>query len=67
MTNGGFEPGSLSGWSASGPATAVTTSTAQSGSYAALLGSTSPTNGASSIAQSFTAPSPSRCRRRWTI
>ncbi|MEV7027627.1 hypothetical protein AB0O00_36550, partial [Kitasatospora sp. NPDC093558] len=57
ITNGGFEAGSLSGWTATGPATGVTTAGAHSGSYAALLGSTSPTNGDSSIAQTFTAPS----------
>jgi hypothetical protein len=34
----------------------VTTSNPHSGAFAALLGSSSPTNGASSIAQSFTAP-----------
>ncbi|HEX4786937.1 MAG TPA: hypothetical protein VH372_00640, partial [Actinospica sp.] len=56
ITNGGFEAGSLSGWTGSGPATGVTTSNPHSGTYAALLGSSSPTNGSSSIAQSFTAP-----------
>lgn len=57
ITNGGFEAGNLSGWTATGPATGVTTSNPHSGTYAALLGSSAPTNGSSSIAQSFTAPS----------
>ncbi len=55
VANGGFETGSLSSWTAAGPAHSVTTSGPHSGTYAALLGSTSPTNGSSTVAQTFTA------------
>ncbi len=64
IVNGGFETGSLSGWTPSGAATSVTT-TSHSGTYAAMLGSTSPTNGDSSISQTFTAPSGSTRLTFW--
>ena len=54
IVNGGFETGSLSGWTATG-STAIST-TAHTGTYAAQVGSASPFNGDSKIAQTFTAP-----------
>ncbi|WP_256725554.1 exo-alpha-sialidase [Streptomyces sp. IMTB 2501] len=55
VANGGFESGSLTGWTTTGT-TAVVNSGAHSGTYAARVGGTSPTNGDSSVSQSFTAP-----------
>ena len=54
ISNGGFETGSFSGWTTSGSSSIVTA--AHSGTYAAQLGTSSPTNGDSSAAQTFTAP-----------
>ncbi|KAA2265372.1 hypothetical protein F0L68_04715 [Solihabitans fulvus] len=54
ITNGDFETGNLTGWTSTGT-TAVVNSGAHGGTYAARVGSTSP-GGASSIAQTFTAP-----------
>ncbi|WP_063832443.1 MULTISPECIES: Ig domain-containing protein [Streptomyces] len=54
VTNGDFETGNLTGWTAAG-STAATTGAAHTGSYGAMVGATNPT-GDSSIAQTFTAP-----------
>jgi len=55
ILNGNFETGSLANWTPTGT-TGVVSSGAHGGTFAAKLGSTAPTNGNSSIAQTFTAP-----------
>ena len=57
IANGGFESGSFTGWTTGGAASSVVNSGAHGGTYAAQLGSTSPTNGDSTAAQTFTATS----------
>jgi hypothetical protein len=63
LTNGGFESGTFSGWTTAGTASIV--GTAHTGSFAAQLGGTSPTNGDSSATQTFTAPTGSTTVSFW--
>jgi hypothetical protein len=63
IVNGGFETGTLSSWTSVGSTSAVTGG--HSGTYAARVGSTSPTNGDSSIIQTFTAASGSTTVSFW--
>ena len=55
IANGGFETGDFTGWTTSGT-TAIVTSAVQSGLDSGMAGSTAPTNGDSTISQTFTVP-----------
>ncbi|OLE20747.1 MAG: hypothetical protein AUG49_23990 [Catenulispora sp. 13_1_20CM_3_70_7] len=57
VVNGSFETGTFSGWTTSGAAASIVNTGAHTGTYAARLGSTSPTNGDSTATQNFTAAS----------
>ncbi|MDP9119868.1 MAG: hypothetical protein M3O15_00600 [Acidobacteriota bacterium] len=53
--NGGFESGTLAGWTVAG-GVAASSAISHGGSYSAQLGGSGPTSGDSSIVQTFTAP-----------
>jgi hypothetical protein len=65
LANGGFETGTLGGWTAVG-ATAAVGNDVHSGSFAAMVGSTNPFNGDSSISQSFQVPANGGTLSFWT-
>jgi hypothetical protein len=56
ITNGGFES-NYTGWTTSGASETIATSGCHGGTHCAMLGGTSPTNGDSNAAQTFTIPS----------
>lgn len=67
LTNGGFEAGDLSGWTAGGTArvTSVVSAGAHEGTRAVRLGASTETNGESTVSQTFTAPSGSARLSVW--
>ena len=57
LVNGGFETGSLSGWTSGGVMAPAVVATPHSGSYSARVGSSTAYNGDSSLTQSVVVPS----------
>src|SRR5205823_6818600 len=65
VQNGGFEAGGLASWSASGAFLPRASTTAHSGGSSAQVGSASPVNGNSTLAQTVTVPSGSSTLSFW--
>ncbi len=65
VVNGGFETGSLSGWSASGAAVPAINTPGRTGSYSARLGSASAFSGSSTLTQNVAVPTGSSTLTFW--
>jgi len=65
VVNGGFENGTLGGWSASGAFTPRISTTAHSGTYSVQVGSTAAVNGDSTLTQTVAIPSGSSRLTFW--
>lgn len=63
--NGGFEGGGLAGWNPVGAVETVASTSPHTGNYAAMLGSTSPSNGDSNIQARFVAPAATSSLAFW--
>ncbi|GAA2025784.1 hypothetical protein GCM10009839_25020 [Catenulispora yoronensis] len=65
IVNGGFESGTLSGWTLNSGSASAVSSPVHSGGFAALVGATGETSGTSKLSQTFTAPTGSSTLSLW--
>ncbi|GAA2025768.1 glycosyl hydrolase family 8 [Catenulispora yoronensis] len=65
IVNGGFESGSLTGWTVNSGSASAVSSPVHAGGFAALVGAGAETNGLSKLSQKFTAPSGSSTLSLW--